>query len=311
MRCLDHMDLAVMAGAVTVVGSAIFFFAYLAPEREPLVPPAPASFASTLQTDLGRTAEQAQTIPMRVTAERERAVTALGEAVRKLGEVKAREVAFVPDLAKRAGAARQARREFMEHLFNPPGAWQSEEFLAWERNAESLYQQELGGQIVRGTLALMAERGRAEQEYGRAVVATIEAARREAMEPMASQATAAGANAAMRRLAELTAPTPVADVRRDPAWGFGSIGDGIFIPIAVLGAGAFLTLVVGGGMLEHGLTTRNVEAHCKQVEKDVAVTFLVSDDTPYDVVRCSAFNGNAVTCEKTCLEWPIAHAHAA
>jgi hypothetical protein len=311
MKCLDHMDLAVMTGAVTVIGSAIFFFAYPAPEREPLVPAVPAPYASALQEELGRTIAEAQAIPARVTSERERAVTALGEAIRKIEQVKTKEAMLVPDLAGQALDARRGRRKFLERVFNPPGAWQSEEFLARERNAEAVYQQELGSWTVHRTLALMAEKGLAEEEYGHAVVATILASQREAMEPMASQATIAGATAAITRLTELAAPMPPADVRRDPAWGFGSIGDGVFIPLAVLGAGAFLTLIVGGGMLEHGFTTRTVEGHCKQIEDDVTVTFLVSDDTPYDVVRCSAFNGNAVTCDKACLEWPIAHAHAA
>lgn len=306
MKCLDHIDMGVMAGAVTVVASAVFFFAFLGVEREPLVLPEPVRSAAFLQEQLEKTINEAVVTPARVAEERERAQAALGEAIVRLGQVQARETAFIPDLAKSAAASAQGRREFLEGVFKLPLDWRGAEFLAMERQAEAMAQQDLGRMIALGGTALMSEIGAAEAEYERALLAATLTLEREAIEPTASQATIVAAVRAMAYLAERTAPAPA--ITRDSSWGFGSIGDGTFIPIIVLGAGAMLLLAAGAGMREGRWSTHTMEAHCDEHRADVVVEMLVSDDTPYEVAHCSAFDGGPVTCDKRCLKWPVAHA---
>lgn len=308
MRCLDHIDMAVMAGAVTVVASAVFFFAYLGVEGGSLGPPEPATSAAFLQEELSKAINEAVVTPARVTEERERTQVALGTAIRDLTQGKARETTFISDLAKRATAGTQARREFLESVFKLPSDWRGAGFLAKERQAEALAQPELGRMIMAGSQALTSKMAAAEAEYGRALLAATLANDLDIREPAASHATIVAAAAAMNDLEVRTAPA--AEITRDPNWGYGSIGDGAFIPFLILGAGAVLLVAAGAGMLEGGWSTRTVAAHCDDHGhgKDVVVEMLVSDETPYEVTHCSAFNGGPITCDKRCLQWPMAQA---
>lgn len=308
MKCLDHIDMGVMAGAVTVVASAVFFFAFLGVEREPLVPSEPVSSASFLQEQLEKTINEAVVTPARVAEEREHTQAALGVAIVRLGQIQARERAFVSDVAKNAAASAQGRREFLEGVFKFPSDWRGAEFARMGRQAEAMAQQDLGRMIVAGSQALSREIGTAEAKYGRALLAATLARERNAIEPAASQATIVAAARAMTNLAERTAPAPVPAITRNPSWGFGSIGDGAVIPILVLGAGAMLLLAAGAGAREGRWSTHTMEAHCDEHRADVVVEMLVSDDTPYEVAHCSAFDGGPVTCDKRCLKWPVAHA---
>lgn len=311
MKCLDHIDMAVMAGTVTVLASAAFFFAYLGAERAPLVLPAPIGFEAMIQEDLGRAMTGAQTIPERVIQARERTQVALGEAIVRLGATQSAEASFIPALAERAAAGAKARREFLEGVFKLPADWRGAEFAKMERAAEALAQPVLGRMIVASSRALDREMAAAEAQYGRAVVASAQARGREAIEPAASQGTILAAAMAIGALAERTATAPAPVIVREPGWGFGSIGDGVFLAFGVLGGGAMLLLAAGAGMAERGASTRTIEAYCGPAGKDVQVTMLVAEDTPYEVAHCSAFNGGPVTCQKHCLTWPVAHAHAA
>lgn len=310
MKCLDHIDMAVMAGAVTVLASAIFFFAYLGIQRPPLVAPAPISAAAFLQEELGTAINEAIVTPVRVTSERARTEAVLGQAIRDLTLVKAIEASFIPELARTAAGQAQARREFLEARFKLPSDWRGTEFRAMERDAEARAQPVLGGMIVAGSQALLKKMEAAEPRYGQAVLAATLARQREAIEPAASQATLVAAARVLTDLAERAAPAPTPEMTRESSWGFGSIGDGAFIPFVVLAAGALLLLAAGAAMTqgESGAEARTVEAHCETTEKDVQVVFLISDKVPYEVTRCSAFNGGPVTCDKRCLTWTMAHA---
>lgn len=308
MRCLNHIDMAVMSGAVVTAASAAFFFAYLGVEREPLVAPEPMSSAMVIQEELGKAIAEAVATPAAAVEEREHTQAALGEAIRDLTQVQIRRAAFVPELTAYASAAAQARREFLEGVFKLPADWRSAEFMAMERQAEALAQPELGRMIVENSRALTTAIEAAEEHYGRALLAASLALERAAREPGASHSTIIAAARALSDLAERTEPAPAPEVVREPSWGFGSIGDGAFIPIFVFGAVAFLTLAAGAGMIEGRLATRTATIHCDTHQKDVIVEMLVSDDTPYEVVRCSAFNGGPVTCDKHCLKQPLAHA---
>ncbi len=308
MKCLDHIDMAVMAGAVAVAASAAFFFAFLGIERAPLVPPAPSHSAAFLQEELAKTINKAAITPALVAEERERTQAALGRAIVRLGRAQAGEAAFIPGVARNAAASAQGRREFLEGVFKLPVDWQGTEFAERERHAEARAQEELGRTIVAGSQTLSKEIGTAEAEYGRALLAATRALERNAIEPTASQATIVAAAKAMAGLAARTVPASAPEITRDPGWGFGSVGDGAFISILVLGAGAFLTLAAGVGMTESRLSTHTMEAHCDEHGADVVVEMLVSDDTPYEVAHCSAFDGGPVTCDKRCLKWPVAHA---
>jgi hypothetical protein len=109
----------------------------------------------------------------------------------------------------------------------------------------------------------------------------------------------------MADLARRAAPAPAAEITRDPRWGFGSIGDGVWLPIIVLAAGAVLLGAAGAGMTtERGPSTHTIAEHCDVHDKDVVVEMLLSDDTPYEVVHCSAFNGGPVVCDRHCLHRP-------
>lgn len=310
MRCLDHIDMAVMAGAVTVVASAVFFFAYLGVEGGSLGPPEPATSAAFLQEELSKAINEAVVTPARVTEERERTQVTLGEAIAKLTQAKAVEASLFSDLAKSAAAGAQARREFLEGVFKLPSDWRGAEFRMMEREAEAMAQQELGRMTVAGSQAALRETGDAEADYGRALLAATLALEREAIEPAASHATIMAASQAANTLAERIASVPAPDITREPGWGFGSIGDGVALAGLVLGAGAFLLLAAGVEMKKHGVTIRTTEAHCETVGKQVEVTMLLSasDYLPYEVTRCSAFNGGPVTCDKHCLTWPMAQA---
>ncbi|MEK6618678.1 MAG: hypothetical protein AABY90_08290 [Nitrospirota bacterium] len=310
MRCLDHIDMAVMAGAVNVVASAVFFFAYLGVEGGSLGPPEPATSAAFLQEELSKAINVAVVTPARVTEERERTQVALGTAIRDLTQGKARETTFISDLAKRATAGTQARREFLESVFKLPSDWRGAGFLAKERQAEALAQPELGRMIMAGSQALTSKMAAAEAEYGRALLAATLANDLDIREPAASHATIMAASQAANTLAERIASAPAPEITREPGWGFGSIGDGVALAGLVLGAGALLLLAAGVEMKKHGLTIRTTEAYCETVGKQVEVTMLLSasDYLPYEVTRCSAFNGGPVTCDKHCLTWPMAQA---
>jgi len=306
--------MAALTGSVTVIASAAFFFAFLGVEHGPLAP-AMAPTTGFLQEELGTAIDQATVTPARVAEERERTQAALGDAIVRLGQAQTQRTAFVPDLAKRAASAQEARREFLKGAFKLPLDWKGADFAMRERDAEAMAQPELGRMIVSGTRAIERKVQAAEAGYGRAVLAAMQAVERAAGEPTASRATIVAAATAASNLAERTAPALAPVVAREPSWGFGSIGDGALIPVMILGAGAFLLLAAGIGMMEGSFSTRTVAAHCDEKEKDVVVEMLVSEGTPYEVTRCSAFNGGPVTCEKRCLQWPAAHkqplAHAA
>lgn len=304
MRCLDHTDMVVLTGAIAVIASAAFFFAYLGLEQEPMVPPAPLSSSELLQAELSKSIEEATVTPALSAEERARTQVVLGAAIVNLARVKERETMFLSRLAAEATAAGQARQEFLERTFKLPADWRETEFAKRHRDAEAIAQQELGRKIVMGTLALSAEIGSAEESYGRALLAASQALEREAIEPGASEATIVAAARAATDLAARTTPAPAPAITRDPSWGFGSIGDGSVIPMLVVGAGAWLLLTAGIGLTENRLATHTIEAYCETAGKDVEVTVLVSDDSPYEVVNCSAFNGGAISCEKHCLKWP-------
>ena len=60
MKCLDHIDMAVMAGAVATVASALFLFAYLGVERGVLASPEPITSAMVLQQEMEQAITEAQ-----------------------------------------------------------------------------------------------------------------------------------------------------------------------------------------------------------------------------------------------------------
>lgn len=154
-----------------------------------------------------------------------------------------------------------------------------------------------------GSQAQEAALGYAEARYGLAVRDAALADRRAVGEPAASRATMVAAAQVMADLARGAAPA--AEITRDPRWGFGSIGDGLWLPIIVLAAGAVLLGAAGAGMMtQRGSSTRTIAEHCDVHDKDVLVEMLLSDDSPYEVVHCSAFNGGPVVCDRRCLHRP-------
>lgn len=273
MKCLDHIDMAVMAGAVATVASAVFLFAYLGVERGPLVPPKPITSAMFLQQEMEKTINEAVMIPARVMDEQERTQAALGRAIVTLGAAK-----------ERVGA-------YMLNLETMP-------------TPHALTQADLGRLIVAGSQAFEAAHQYAEARYGLAVRDAAVADRRAVGEPAASRATMVAAAQVMADLAK-RAPASAAEITRDPRWGFGSIGDGMWLPIMVLAGGALLLGAAGAGMMtERGPSTRAIAEHCDVHDKDVLVEMLLSDDIPYEVVHCSAFNGGPVVCDRRCLHQP-------
>jgi hypothetical protein len=302
MRCLDNIDLAAMAGALTVMAGAAVIVAYLGLERAPLTIPEPISPAAMIEHELTETIAEATLTPARMTAEREFTQATLGEAVRDLSLIKMRSTGFFRDLAGLAAQERVARREFLEGVFKLPADWQGAEFRAMERAAEATAQERLGRTIVSGSQALERASQTAEERYGRALIAAIGAREREAGEPFASRSTMVATAAAMKAFAERKVAAPPVEIAREPSWGFGSIGDGAPVALFALGGGALVLLAAGIGLMrEHGVSTRTVDLHCDVHHKDVRVEVLLSDDRPYDIARCSAFNGGPVTCDKHCL----------
>lgn len=308
MKCLDHIDMAVMAGAVATMASAAFLFGYLGIDREPPVPSEPITSTTFLQKDMEKTINDAVTTLAQVSEDRERSQVALGQAILNLVQVKAGQATFIPELAGKAAADAQARREFLEGVFKLPADWEGAEFAARERDATAMAQETLGRTIVTGGQVFEKEVGTAEARYGQVVLKATLADRRAAIEPAASHATIVAAARVMTELAKQTAAGAEPVIAREPSWGFGSIGEGVIIPFMVLGAGLGWLAATGAGMMERGARTRTTAAHCDVHEKDILVEMLVSDETPYEVVRCSAFNGGPVTCDKHCLNWPMARA---
>jgi hypothetical protein len=268
--------MTVLTGAVATIGSAVVLFAYLGIERELPAPPAPLGPEAVLKQEVNTALAGAAALPARAMMERARAEAALGRAIVDLIGAKANAEAVIPTLAKRTAA-------------------------------ETVPQEELGRLIVTRSLLAASAMERIEERYGRAVVAAMTAFERErdalAFAAPLMDGVAAGAPAEV--------PGTTAVIAREPAWGFGSIGDGVWLPIMIMGAG-FLTLAA----CWHGLSgthmgTRTVETHCDLHRKDVHVEMLVSDDTPYEIVHCSVFNGGPVTCDKHCLHQTREFAHAA
>lgn len=274
MKCLDHIDMAVMVGAVATVASAVFLFANLGVERGPLAPPEPITFAMFLQQEMEKAINEAVVTPARVMEEQGRTQAALGRAIVTLGAAK-----------ERVGTYR----------LNP-------ETMA---APHALTQEDLGRLIVTGSQAQEAALRHAQARYGLAVTDALLADRRAVGEPATSYAIRVAAAQVMTDLAKRAAPAPAAEITRDPRWGFGSIGDGLWLPIIVLAAGALLLGAAGAGLLtERGPSTRTIAEHCDVHDKDVLVEMLLSDDTPFEVVHCSAFNGGPVVCDKRCLHQP-------
>ncbi len=276
MRCLDHTDMAALMGAVTIMACAGFFFAYLGIERDLPVGTPSMGF---LQEELAKAIDEAVVTPSGLADERNRTQAALGKTIVGLAQLHARKTSLISDLAGRAAD-----------------------------------QEELGRLLVAGNVRFERQLAVRQADYGRAVVAATQAIERAAGEPAASRETILAA-AAARAAAERTAPAPAAVITRDPSWGFGSIGDGALLPVMVLGAGAFILVLGGIGMTGAVFSTRTIAAHCDEVHKDVMVEMLVSDETPYEVTHCSAFDGGPITCDKRCRRWPRAFerplAHAA
>lgn len=274
MKCLDHIDMGVMAGAVATLASAVFLFAYLGVERGPLAPPEPITSAVFLQQEMEQAINEAVVTPARVMDEQGRTQAALGRAIVTLAAAKERMGAYRLD---------------PETMPTP----------------HALTQADLGRLIVTGSLVRAAAVGYAEARYGLAVRDAALADRRAVGEPAASRATMVAAAQVMADLAKRAAPAPAAEFTRDPRWGFGSIGDGMWLPIIVLASGVLLLGAAGAGMMmERGPSMHTIVEHCDVHDKDVLVEMLLSDDTPYEVVHCSAFNGGPVACDRRCLHRP-------
>ncbi|WP_447974700.1 hypothetical protein [Nitrospira sp. Kam-Ns4a] len=303
MKCLDHIDLAAIAGAIASVASAGFLFAWLGVERGPATEPAPAEPRAMLVEHIDRTLAEAMVAPARVEEERARTQEALGRAIVRLQQAQAHLSTWLPDLTAAARAAAAHRRDFLEGRFKLPADWDGPEFARMEREAETLAQPRLGRRIVTESLAIAARHGAAEEQYGRALLAATQALERWEREPAASQQTIAAAAMTAMALGERMGGPMTAGTQA--IWP----GEGPILPIGLLGAGALL-LAVGGGLFAAGSgpSSRRFAAHCETAGKDVEVTVLLSDDTPYEVTRCSAFDGGPVTCGKHCLTWPVAHA---
>lgn len=277
MRCLDHMDMTVMTGAVATVASAVFLFAYLGIDREMTAPPAPPGPEILLRQDIDKAMVEAAALPARAGMERARTQAALGRAIVNLIGVKESQDSLIPSLAKRAAA-------------------------------ETVPQEELGRLIVDRSLLAASAAERAEERYGRAVAAAMTAIERERSALAFAAPLMDGVAVALPALAPEVAPTTIPMVTREPAWGFGSIGDGVVLPIMILGAGFLALAACWHGLTEMHVGTRTVETHCDLHQKDVVVEVLVSDDAPYEVAHCSAFNGGPLTCDKHCLKWELARA---
>lgn len=310
MRCLDQIDMAVMAGAIATVGSAVVLMAYLALDRGPLVQPAPPVPDRWLEEELSKAINEAVITPARVTEERERTQAALGEAIKRLTQVKIATDSFAPNLAKDAAKDALARQEFLESVFKLPSDWKGREFLAMKNASDATAQEALGHRIVNGTRALFDDMAKAEMNYGRAVVSAMRAMDRAAGEPAASTATLLAASAVMSDRARRVGSVPESIVMREPGWGFGAIGDGTVLPILLAAAALCVLAAAGVGLRERGPSVRTVTMLCDEHKRDVTVEMLMSDDTPYEVVRCSGFNGGPVTCDKHCLTGPTARAAA-
>ncbi|MEW6246352.1 MAG: hypothetical protein AB1555_06540 [Nitrospirota bacterium] len=310
MRCWDHIDMAVMAGAITTVGSAVVLMAYLGLDRGPLTQPAPPVQDRWLEETLSQAINEAVVTPARVTEERERTQVALGDAIKRLTQVKVATETFVPNLAKDVARGALARREFLESVFKLPSDWKSQEFFAMRSASDAMAQEALGRRIVSGARTLFDDMAKAEVNYGQAVVAAVLAMDRAAKEPAASTATLLAASTVMSELAKRVPAVPEPIVTREPGWGFGSIGDGTVLPILMAAAALCVLAAAGMGLRERGPSVRTITMLCDEHKRDVTVEMLVSDDTPYEVVRCSAFNGGPVTCDKHCVLWPTARAVA-
>jgi hypothetical protein len=310
MRCLDHIDMAVMAGAITTIGSAVVLMAYLGLDRGPLARPAPPTPDRWLEETLSQAINEAVIIPARVTEERERTQAALGEAIIRLTQVKIAAASFAPNLAKEAAKDTLARQEFLESVFKLPSDWKSREFLAMKNAHDATAQEALGHRIVNGTRAWFDVMAKAEMNYGRAAVSALRAMDRAADEPTASTATLLAASTVLSDRAKRGKSVPESIVMREPGWGFGSIGDGTVLPILLAAAAICVLAAAGASLRERGPSVRTVTMLCDEHKRDVTVEMLVSDDTPYEVIRCSAFNGGPVTCDKHCVTRPTARAAA-
>lgn len=310
MKCLDQLDMAVMAGAVTTIGCAIVFFAYLGLDRGPLVPPAPPTEARWLEETLSQAINEAVAAPAEAAAAVEKTEAELGRAIVTLTRVTTRDREFIPALLRDAKAAEQARRAFMEGVFKLPADWQGPAFRERLLAEETMAQPVLGRRIVTAARGLIDAMESAETRYGRAVVAAQQARDRATNEPAASTATLLAASTVMSALAKRTEASPEPVMLREPAFGFGSIGDGTVLPILMAAAALCVLAAAGMGLRERGPSLRTITMLCDVHKRDVTVEMLVSDDTPYEVVRCSAFNGAPVTCDKHCLMRPAARAAA-
>lgn len=311
MRCLDHIDMAVMAGAITTLGSAVVLTAYLGLDRGPVAQPAPLVPDRWLEKELSNAINEAVVTPARVTEERERTQVALGNAIKRLTQVKVASESFVPNLAQDATRSALARREFLESVFKLPSDWRSEEFLAMKNAGDAVAQEVIGRRIVTTARALFDNMAKAEATYGQAVVSAALATDRAANEPAASTATLLAASTVMSDLAKRVPAESEAIVTREPGWGFGSIGDSTVLPILLAAAALCMLAAAGMGLQERGPSLRTITMLCGEHKRDVMVEMLVSDDTPYEVVHCSAFNGGPITCDKHCLSmWPTARAAA-
>lgn len=278
MTCLKHIDRAVMVGAVATAASAAVLFASLGLDRGPLVPPEPITSALFLEQEMEKAIKEAVATSARVMHQQERAQAALGRAIITL------------EAAKEWGGASMLNPETMPA-------------------PHALTQADLGRLIVVGSQVQEAALQRAEARYGLAVRDATVADWRAVGEPAASRATMVAAAQVMTGLAERTKPGAEPIIMRDPGWGFGSIGDGMVVPLMILGVGMMGLFVAGVGMMtEHGASIRTAAAHCDTHDNDVVIEALVSDETLYEVIHCSAFNGGPVTCDKHCLQWPLAHA---
>ncbi len=310
MRCWDHIDMAVLAGAITTIGSAVVLMAYLGLDRGPLAQPTPLPQDRWLEEELRTAINEAVVTPMRVTEERERTQVALGNAIKRLTQITVAGESFVPHLAQDATRDALARREFLESVFKLPSDWRSEEFLAMKNAGDAVAQEMLGRRIVGGTRAFLDDLAAAEATYGRAVVSATLAIDRAAAEPAAATATLLAASTVLRELAQRTAAGPEPIVTREPGRGFGSIGDGAVLPMLIAAAALGVLAAAGMGLRERGPSLRTITMLCDEHKRDVTVEMLVSDDTPYEVVRCSAFNSGPVTCDKHCLMRPAVRAAA-
>jgi hypothetical protein len=303
MRCLDHNDMAVMAGAVTTLAGAAFFFAWLGVERPPFAPAGETDAATFLAEQMDRSIAEALAAPAAAEEARASTQAALGRALVTLQQAKIREAAWIPELAAAARTAAEGRRLFLETRFKLPADWNGPEFAAMAREAETRAQPVLGRRIVTEGLAVASRLGAAEEAYGRSLVAAVGALDRAAREPAASQETLMAAARVAMREAERTAGRPSVEPRR-------TAGDGAE-PMLLLGILGGVALLIGAGaaFLEHrGPGARRIEARCEEADRDVAVTMLTSGETPYEVAACTAFHDGPVTCGKRCLAWPTARA---